>query len=144
MTPLERLGLAVKRLQDQNHRTMDARLAALGVSLVQWHALREIDRHAGSSQLRLAELTFNSAQSFGTLVTRMEKAELITRNAGAGRAFALHLTPKGKRLLEEGRRTATTFLDETFGTLSEEEQATLQRLLDKVLTSGGTDGREPG
>ena len=133
MTPLETLGLSIKRLQDHHHRTLDSELTSLGVSLVQWNALREIDRHPGSSQLRLAELTFNSAQAFGALVTRMESASLIRRTPSGGRAFALSLTPKGERLLNEGRKVVLDVLAKSFGGLSEKECATLQKLITKVL-----------
>ncbi len=68
---LEPLGLLIKTVQHRHHRTLDAKLAPLGVSLVQWSALREIDRHPGVSMHRLAELTFNSDQAFGTLATRL-------------------------------------------------------------------------
>jgi DNA-binding MarR family transcriptional regulator len=133
MTLLEKLGLSIKRLQDQHHRTLDTRLTSLGVSLVQWHALREIDQHPGSSQLRLAELTFNSAQAFGTLVTRMERGGLVRRIPSGGRAFALSLTPKGEKLLSEGRQVVSDVLADSFGALSEKECATLQKLIAKAL-----------
>jgi DNA-binding MarR family transcriptional regulator len=100
---------------------------------VQWHALREIDRHPGSSQLRLAELTFNSAQAFGTLVTRMERARFIRRTPSDGRAFALSLTPKGEKLLKQGRQVVLDVLAQSFGGLSEKERATLQELIAKAL-----------
>jgi DNA-binding MarR family transcriptional regulator len=138
MTPLEKLGLSIKRLQDQHHRTLDAKLTSLGVSLVQWHALREIDRHPGSSQLRLAELTFNSAQAFGTLVTRMESAGLIRRTPSVGRAFALSLTPKGEKLLKEGKQVVLDVLADSFGGLSEKECSTLQKLIAKALDHNET------
>lgn len=136
MTPLEQLGLSIKRLQNQHHRALDTELTALGISLVQWHALREIDHHPGSSQLRLAELTFNSAQAFGALMTRMERAALVSRTSSGGRAFALSLTPKGKKLLSEGRHIMLKVLADSFGGLSEKECATLQKLIDKSLRRG--------
>ena len=43
-TDLEALGLAVKRAQYRNHRTMDAALREVGVTLVQWDALRAVER----------------------------------------------------------------------------------------------------
>ena len=135
MSPLERLGLSIKRLQDRHHRILDAQLTVLGVSLVQWHALREIDRHPGSSQLRLAELTFNSAQAFGTLVTRMEKVGLVSRTAATGRAFALSLTPKGAQMLAAGREVVSAALARSFAGLSEAECAMLQQLVDKALSA---------
>lgn len=133
MTSLEKLGLSIKRLQEQHHRTLDTELTPLGVSLVQWHALREIGRHPGSSQLRLAELTFNSAQAFGTLVTRMERAHLVHRTSSGGRAFALSLTPKGEKLLNEGRQLVLEVLANSFGGLNKKECATLQKLVAKAL-----------
>jgi DNA-binding MarR family transcriptional regulator len=133
MTLLEKLGLAIKRMQDRHHKAVDARLAPLGISLVQWHALREIKRYPGSPQLRLAELTFNSAQAFGTLTTRMLQAGLITRESGVGRAYCLSLTDKGETLLEQGRGEAQAVLAESFSGLSEEECAVMLRLLDKAL-----------
>ena len=120
-------------MQERHHKALDARLSAEGVTLVQWHALREIDRHPGSTQARLAELTFNSPQAFGTLVARMQAAGLVARESGAGRAFALHLTPRGAQLLRTGRRPVQETLRESFGALSDQERATLQVLLSKAL-----------
>src|SRR5579859_1946204 len=44
----EQLGWLVKRLQHRHHRVLDENLTPLGVSLVQWNALREIDRNPGA------------------------------------------------------------------------------------------------
>ncbi len=136
MTLLEKLGLAIKRMQDRHHKAVDARLAPLGISLVQWHALREIKRYPGSPQLRLAELTFNSAQAFGTLTTRMLQAGLITRESGVGRAYCLTLTEKGEALLEQGRGMAQAVLTESFSGLNEEECALMLQMLEKALAVG--------
>ena len=138
MTPLEKLGLSIKHLQNRHHRALDTELAPLGISLVQWHALREIDRNPGSPQLRLAELTFNSAQAFGTLVTRMERANMIRRTPSGGRAITLSLTPKGEMLLDAGRKVVLDVLADSFGGLSETECATLQSLITKALDRNGT------
>jgi len=130
---LEQLGLSIKRVQDRHHRVLDARLAALGISLVQWNALREIERNPGSPQLRLAELTFNSAQAFGTLVTRLQRLGFVKRESGEGRAFVHTLTPKGQKLLEQGRHVVQTMLVESFSGLNEEERVALSHLLGKML-----------
>jgi DNA-binding MarR family transcriptional regulator len=133
MTPHEQLGRSIKRLQDSHHRRLDAALATLGISLVQWHALREIENHPNSSQLRLAELTFNSAQAFGTLVTRMERSGLIKKKSAGGRAFAISVTPKGSELLQQGRKLVLAELERSFGSLTEKECKSLQTILDKAL-----------
>lgn len=133
MTPHEQLGRSIKRVQDSHHRRLDAALTTLGISLVQWHALREIENHPNSSQLRLAELTFNSAQAFGTLITRMERAGLVKRKSAGGRAFSINVTAKGSELLQQGRKLVLSELDRSFGSLTEKECKALQTLLDKIL-----------
>lgn len=130
---LEQLGLSIKRIQDRHHRVLDTRLTALGISLVQWNALREIERNPGSPQLRLAELTFNSAQAFGTLLTRLQRLGFVKRESGEGRAFVHTLTPKGRELLEQGRGVVQGVLADSFSGLNEEERAALMTLLAKLL-----------
>lgn len=130
---LESLGLQIKTAQYRHHRAMDAKLAALGISLVQWSALREIDRHPGSSMHQLSELTFNSDQAFGTLTARMLRGGLIERRPGIGRATIHRLTAKGQRLLEAGRGLALGVLTASFEPLDEAERSTLAGLLSKLL-----------
>lgn len=130
---LEDLGHAVKRVQDRHHRALDARLAILGISLVQWNALREIHRHPGSSLHRLAELTFNSDQAFGALVARMMRLGLVVRRHGKGRATIHVLTAEGEALRKKGRVIMLDVLKHSFVTLSDDEQATLLRLLTRLL-----------
>src|SRR5207249_98017 len=66
-TSLQDLGRAVKQLQYRHHRGMDSRLRAAGTSLPQWDALRAISRRPSSSAHALAEMTFQTDQSFGAL-----------------------------------------------------------------------------
>ena len=47
--PISEIGLAVKRLQMKHHRAANARLAQLGLSLVQWDALRHLDENPDAS-----------------------------------------------------------------------------------------------
>jgi len=129
----EDLGLLVKRLHHAHHRALDAGLLALGVSLVQWNALREIERHAGCSQHELAELTFNSDQAFGTLATRLSVRGLVERRPGLGRAMLHRLTPKGKALLRAGQKVMSSVVGASFGPLGKAERCELARLLNKVL-----------
>src|ERR1700712_3444404 len=128
-TDLEALGLATKRAQYRNHRTMDAALRDVGVSLVQWDALRAIDRMPGASGHDLAIATFQSNQAFGTLASRLVDRGLITRAAGRGRRLEHALTESGRTALEEGHRIASGVLHELFAPLDEHERAALSQLL---------------
>ena len=130
---IEDLGLLIKRAQYRHHRGIDAALAAMGISLVQWNALREIDRNPGASMHRLAELSFNSDQAFGTLTARLLRLALIERSQGPGRMTHHRLTPKGADLLREGRERVMMVLALSFASLDEEERDTLGGLLAKLL-----------
>jgi DNA-binding MarR family transcriptional regulator len=128
-TDLEALGLAIKRAQYRNHRTMDAALREIGVSLVQWDALRAIDRMPGASGHELAVATFQSDQAFGTLANRLVDRGLITRSAGRGRRVRHTLTEAGQRALAEGRRLSIDVLQDLFAPLDEAQRTNLLRLL---------------
>ncbi|MGU3409737.1 MarR family winged helix-turn-helix transcriptional regulator [Microbacterium sp. M1A1_1b] len=131
-TDLERLGQAIKRTQWRNHRTMDTALHHVGVTLVQWDALRAIDRMPGASGHDLAVATFQSDQAFGTLATRMVDRGLIVRSAGQGRRIEHALTPAGRSALDQGHRIAGQVLDDLFAPLGEAERRTLADLLGRL------------
>ncbi|MCW2758959.1 MAG: hypothetical protein JWO46_2705 [Nocardioidaceae bacterium] len=130
---LQDVGLAVKRLQAHHHRTLDTRLAKLGLSLVQWDALRHLDHHPDASLHDLALLTFQSDQAFGTLAGRMIDRGLIARRPGPGRAIRHDITAKGRALLDDGRDVVDSVLHGTVGTLTPAERDTLVDLLAKAL-----------
>lgn len=127
------LGLAVKRLQVKHHRAATDALRHLGVTLVQWDALRHLDAHPGASLHDLAVLTFQTDQAFGTLAARLEQRGLIRRTTGTGRAIRPELTAEGKRLFLEGRAITEQVVGESFASLDEDERAQLGDLLQRLL-----------
>ncbi|GIF17718.1 DNA-binding MarR family transcriptional regulator [Actinoplanes tereljensis] len=131
--PITQIGLAVKRLQHRHHRASDAALAGLGISLVQWDALRHIAENPGASLHDLAQLTFQSDQGFGTLANRMVERGLIERIAGPGRAVRHQVTERGDQLRAEAQTVLEGMLTESFAALSPAELATFDRLLQKLV-----------
>lgn len=132
-TSPESLGFLIKALQHRHHRALDAVLGEIGITLVQWNALREIDRNPGASMHQLAELTFNSDQAFGTLAHRLLRAGLIKREQGQGRVLVHVLTERGHALLVDGKNRHSTVLRACFAALSSEECDQLSRLLDRLI-----------
>jgi DNA-binding MarR family transcriptional regulator len=132
-TDLETLGQLVKRAQYRNHRTMDAALRDVGVSLVQWDALRAVDRMPSASGHDLAVATFQSDQAFGTLANRLVDRGLIVRTAGRGRRIEHTLTEEGRTALAGGQAVAVDVLDGLFEPLAEDDRETLARVL-RALT----------
>ncbi|KUL23581.1 MarR family winged helix-turn-helix transcriptional regulator [Actinoplanes awajinensis] len=128
------IGLSVKRLQHRHHRTANERLAPLGISLVQWDALRHLHENPEASLHDLAQLTFQTDQSFGTLATRMIDRELIERRPGPGRAIRHRLTAKGEALRVEAGEILEGVLIESFAPLDAEELQTLGDLLARLVS----------
>ena len=127
------LGRAIKQVQDRHHRTLDARLADVGSTLVQWDALRAISRAPGASAHDLAQATFQSDQAFGTLGNRLVAQELIERRPGHGRRIEHHITRAGEATLAACNPIANDVLAASLAPLAEHERATLLELLQRIL-----------
>ena len=132
---LRALGQVIKRVQHRHHHTLDARLAPLGITLVQWDALRHIDQEPGASAHKLAQLTFQTDQAFGSLSNRLLERGLIERRTGAGRAIRHHLSPAGAGLLGEANAAVDALLHASFAALTADEVDVLQGLLARVLAA---------
>ncbi|MBV8221520.1 MAG: winged helix-turn-helix transcriptional regulator [Solirubrobacterales bacterium] len=138
--PIGQTALMVKRLQIRHHRAADAALQKLGLSLVQWDALRHLHENPEASLHDLAKLTFQTDQSMGTLATRMQARGLIERVPGPGRAVRHRLTAEGQRLRSQGASIVQERFEDSFAPLSVQELRTFDRLLRKVL---GSDAPPP-
>ncbi len=136
---LQELGLAVKRLQNRHHQTMNTRLRTIGVSLVQWDALRHLDQRPEASLHDLAGLTFQTDQAFGTLAGRMVERGLIERVPGPGRAVRHRLTEHGREVRQAGAEIVERVLTESFAPLTAHQLDTLSGLLDRLLTEEAPD-----
>src|SRR3984885_728035 len=122
------MGLMVKRLQMRHHNEANAALAELDVSVVQWDALRHLHENPGASLHDIAQLTFQTDQSFGALASRMEGRGLIERVASRGRAVRHQLTPEGEQIRRAGAAIMEEVLNESFGRLSAAQQETFEKL----------------
>ena len=133
MTKLQTIGLRVKRLQNRHHHAANAALGELGITLAQWDALRHIGAQPDASLHDLAQLTFQTDQSFGTLAKRLAEKDLVERVPGPGRAVQLRLTEKGRTLRQAGDQLVDGVLTRSFAPLSAEQLETLARLLNRLL-----------
>ena len=126
------VGIAVKRLQWRHHTEASKGLAELGVSLPQWDVLRRLHERPDASLHELAQLTFQTDQSMGSLAARMVARGLLERLEGSGRAVRHRLTPDGERIRKAGDRILDTVLTASVGGLSPAERVTLLKLLQKA------------
>ena len=127
------VALAVKRLQHRHHRALSQALAPVGLSLVQWDALRHLHHRPNASLHDLAVLTFQTDQSFGSLAARMADRGLIKRVPSPGRAVRHQITPKGERLRAAGQEAVDGVFNTSLQDLTPAELSQLGDLLDKAL-----------
>jgi DNA-binding MarR family transcriptional regulator len=115
---------------------MDRKLREIGTSLAQWDALRAMAAHPGSSAHALAEMTFQTDQSFGALANRLLKRGLIERVAGPGRAIRHRLTPRGEAMLRKGHEVVGPVLESSFAALTNRQREDFYRLIGRALVEG--------
>ncbi|WIM93618.1 MarR family transcriptional regulator [Actinoplanes oblitus] len=130
---VNQVALSVRRVQHRHHRALTATLSHLGVSLVQWDALRHLHEHPDASLHDLAQLTFQTDQSFGTLAARMIDRGLIERVPAPGRAIRHRITDAGEKIRDEGTRRVSAVLAQSFAGLDAQQLDQLGALLELVL-----------
>ncbi len=131
--PLQEIGHSVKRLQMRHHRAANEALAELGITIVQWDALRHLHQNPDASLHDLAQLTFQTDQSFGTLAGRLIDRGLIERVPGPGRAVKHRLTDKGDRVRVAGSDVLDLVLAHSFSTLTPAEVEEFGSLVRRLL-----------
>jgi DNA-binding MarR family transcriptional regulator len=129
----QEVALLVKRLQHRHHRALTEALAPLGLSLVQWDTLRHLARNPDASLHDLAQLTFQTDQSFGSLAARMTDRGLIERVPGPGRAVRHRLTDRGEELRRAGEALHHEVITGSFAPLAADDLDRLGDLLERLL-----------
>lgn len=96
------------------------------------------------SQKELAARILKSPGNITTIINNLEKAGLVVRvlSTQDKRYYAIHLTDKGRRLIERLLPVHTEVLAKRMAVLSEEEQQTLGRLLKKLAKNNGASEME--
>ena len=93
--------------------------------------------HDGLTPKELSNTLNIRAASLGELVDKLENNGYITRQAHESdrRTFRVFLTDKGREIAIELTDIRKNALSSFFQGLSEEEQQTLEKLLDKLIAS---------
>lgn len=139
---MQDVGVAVKQLQWLHHRAANRRLRTeTGLSLTQWDVLGYLNREPNASVHDLAVRAFQTDQSIGELARRMVERGLLVRVEGPGRAVRHRLTDEGRAAHQAGSSIIDSILTETIGTLTDDERASLHRMLTKA--AAGLSKNEP-
>ena len=130
-TEPDRVWFRFMRLHQRMLVQMTARIRTLGLSIPHFDLLSTLTEREGISQSELAERLYVTKGNVSGLADRLVQAGLVERRAIAGdrRSYAMHLTPEGRRLAEEGIKTQRDFVAQTLGKLPQGDLVELDRLV---------------
>jgi len=132
--PGQSLGYLVRDTYRAFTRELESRIAREGVSIGQWYFLRALWEEDGLTQRELSRRVSMMEPTTVTAVNAMESRGLVRRERDADdrRKFKVVLTTKGRQLESKLLPCAKSVNELAAKGLSEDEIATLRRLLDRA------------
>lgn len=123
--------LRVARLQQRVTGALAARLRGIGLSIPQFDVISTLTEEEGVTQQELAARLYVTKGNVSGLIDRMAEAGLVERRATPGdrRARAIHLTPHGRVLAQQGMALQRDYVASTLGALPEADLAEFDRVL---------------
>ena len=122
------------RIHDQVQKIESTHLARYNLTLPQFDVLAQLYKEEGITQQALADRLFVTKGNVCGLMDRMMEQELVERRADPEdrRAYMLHLTPKGKKLIETVLPAHSQLVASQFCPLDTEKQKQLLDLLGEL------------
>ncbi|MCE4957280.1 MarR family winged helix-turn-helix transcriptional regulator [Macrococcoides caseolyticum] len=127
--------LNTARIYNDVLKQSNDQLKRSGMSTSHFDCMNQIDLHPGCTQNELSELMFVTKGNITHLLKKLETEGLIERSQ-EWKEKHIRLTSKGKALLENLRPKQITLQESIFGSLSQDEQKQLLKLLRKIKNKG--------
>jgi MarR family transcriptional regulator, organic hydroperoxide resistance regulator len=108
----------------------------------QWVVLARLWQEDGRTQTELGESTWRDRPTMSRILDGMEKRGLLVRRASAedGRAWRVHLTPRGKALEARLVPVARRIVEQSLRGVSKADLATTRATLQKVFANLTREG----
>lgn len=137
MSDLEPLITAYAELYLDLMRTVDRRMAEQGASLSRTKLLLCLQKRGPLRATDIAEFFSQSPRTVTEAIDGLERDGLVERKPDPEdrRAKFIHVTTKGHEAVAKTEPLRRQLIGQTFGTLTDEEQATMLRLINKVAAS---------
>lgn len=128
---ITRVWFRFLRMRQRCQTIMTQRLRELGLSVAQFDLMSTLSEQEGITQRDLADRLYVTKGNVSGLVDRLVEAGLVLRRGipGDRRSYALHLTPSGRQLVEQGMAVQIAFVEETLGKLPESDVAHMETVL---------------
>ncbi len=133
------------RLGRAYHAATQAFEVATGVSAARWRLLYLIACHPGIGQRQLVRLVQVDPGSITRQLSHLETEALIERRSDAddARVLRLHLTRRGRQLVQRVMRIRSDFLSDMVAGVTADELATTLAVLDRVAQNMGDNSPLP-
>jgi DNA-binding MarR family transcriptional regulator len=146
--PRASIGYLVADLTRMFGRVFDRRAAHLGMTRVQWRALKRIHMEEGTTQAALADVLDMEPIAVGRVIDRLQKAGFVDRQADPAdrRCWRLHLTPQSLQVMDGIEAVAQGVRQDTLVGVDADELLTTIRVLQQIrdnLARLDRDEREP-
>lgn len=140
-------GHLIRRLNQISVGIFAERMADAGLNLtpVQFAALSTVAEHPGIDQATVAGLVAYDRATLGKVIDRLESRGLILRQTSSKdrRAKLLNISENGAELLAQARPIVVDLQSGIIEGLTEDEQKTFLRLLEKATMAGNEHSRAP-
>jgi len=130
-------GYTIKQVQQQIHTAMEDSLRPLFLSLSQYNVLKNLESSSSVTGAELSRKAFVTPQTMHTMLTTMERKELVVRVTipGNTKSFNISITDKGTSARKDADAALAKLFDRANATLTSSEYDELEHLL-KKLSSG--------
>ena len=132
----DRAGFLLAKAHLAARQVADPTLAPLGLDVKQYGTLMVLASEGPLSQQTVGELLPCDRTTMVALVDSLEAKAYVERrrNPSDRRAYALHITPAGRRALARAKKLMASAESELLAPLSAAEVRQLKRLLQRLLT----------
>jgi len=128
------LGYLIADLSRLYGRVFDRRAAHLGLTRVQWRALKRIHQNEGLTQAALADVMDMEPIAVGRVVDRLQKAGFVERRNDPNdrRCWRLHLSPQSNELMDLIEDVATGLREDSLAEVAPDELQTTLQVLSQI------------
>nr|WP_298120938.1 MarR family transcriptional regulator [uncultured Pseudoxanthomonas sp.] len=128
------IGYLIADLSRLFGRVFDRRAAHLGLTRVQWRALKRIHQSEGITQSELADLLDMEPIAVGRVIDRLQKAGFVERRSDPDdrRVWRLHLLPQSDAVMHDIEAVATSVREDCLAGVDPDELVTAMKVLGQV------------
>lgn len=128
------IGYLIADLSRLFGRVFDRRASHLGLTRVQWRALKRIHQSEGVTQSELADVLDMEPIAVGRVIDRLQKAGFVERRSDPDdrRVWRLHLLPPSEAVMHDIEAVAVSVREDCLAGIEATELATALKVLGQI------------